>query len=289
MMIPMQARMPPRQAMMAEICESDDEVLSTCAPEGTMPWTTMDTTEIKNGAGGSATFTIQRRSTIDSDNKEHKVTVTIIQLTPKLRYFCTPALEERAYLQANAINTSEFPLLESHRVAIFFDGSFVTTTHLKHTSPGESINVFLGVDSNVKITHRLISSKSQTGREARLFHGKKMSGMVYEYATQIYNTKPSSVDITVVCLLPRASDDKIDVQLIQPPKESLFKGTTDAVSELGNSATGEGQLASGSVMQNKITNNIVFSRTLKAQEKVNLPFSYSMQWPPEAGNEVQIC
>ena len=41
------------------------------------------------------------------------------------------------------------------------------------------------VDSNVKITHRLISSKSQTGREARLFHGKKMSGMVYEYATQV--------------------------------------------------------------------------------------------------------
>ena len=111
----------------------------------------------------------------------------------------------------------------------------------------------------------------------------------YLSSPQIYNTKPSSVDITVVCLLPRASDDKIDVQLIQPPKESLFKGTTDAVSELGNSATGEGQLASGSVMQNKITNNIVFSRTLKAQEKVNLPFSYSMQWPPEAGNEVQIC
>jgi hypothetical protein len=54
---------------------------------------------VKGNGGGASTFSIERKCTIASDNKEHKVTVTIADLNPTFRYFCTPSLEERAYLQ----------------------------------------------------------------------------------------------------------------------------------------------------------------------------------------------
>ncbi len=38
-------------------------------------------------------------------------------------------------------------------------------------------------------------------------------------------------------------------------------------------------LKSGVVVRNKITNNVVFGKTIKAGEKLDVPFSYSIEWP----------
>jgi hypothetical protein len=79
-------------------------------------------------------------------------------MQPQLQYFATPSLESKAYIQARAENNSPFPFLEADRVAIFFDGSFVTTTQLKETFPGEEINVFLGSDAGVKVTWQQVDT-----------------------------------------------------------------------------------------------------------------------------------
>lgn len=36
-------------------------------------------------------------------------------------------------------------------------------------------------------------------------------------------------------------------------------------------------------MQNAVTNNVVFSRTLGPGEKLEIPFAYSVSWPHDAG------
>jgi hypothetical protein len=74
----------------------------------------------------------------------------------------------------------------------------------------------------------------------------------------------------VVQLLPRTYDEKISVELVSPAPSSL----ADA-----SSTTGANQLKLGSVMKNKITNNIVFAKKLASQEKLEIPFSYTVQWP----------
>ncbi|CAN0300733.1 unnamed protein product, partial [Ectocarpus sp. 13 AM-2016] len=62
-----------------------------------------------------------------------------------------PAKAPAAYLQAKATNNTDYLLLASIDVSIFFDNSFVTKTSLTSVSPGESFQTFLGIDPAVKV------------------------------------------------------------------------------------------------------------------------------------------
>lgn len=50
-----------------------------------------------------------------------------------------------------ATNNTDYLLLASNDVSIFFDNSFVTKTSLTSVSPGESFQTFLGIDPAVKV------------------------------------------------------------------------------------------------------------------------------------------
>jgi hypothetical protein len=49
------------------------------------------------------------------------------------------------------VNVTDYLLLASDDVSIFFDNRFVTKTALRSVSPGESFDVFLGIDPAVKV------------------------------------------------------------------------------------------------------------------------------------------
>lgn len=149
-MVPQQAMM--QQAMMRRLSIDADELSDNASDSceeanfdftGSGPLAPVATANVTSGGAGAANFSIERRSTINADNKEHKVTVTIVDIWPELQYFATPELEEKVYLQARCVNNSACPLLATDAVSIFLDGSFVTKTHLKHTSPGEAFSVGL--------------------------------------------------------------------------------------------------------------------------------------------------
>ena len=84
------------------------------------------------------------------------------------------------YLQARASNASPYPFLASDKASIFINGCFVTKTALKHTSPKETFNVFLGVDSAIKLQHKLISKAKKQGEEKKLFGKKQLSRQTFE-------------------------------------------------------------------------------------------------------------
>lgn len=54
-------------------------------------------------------------------------------------------------LAPQATNNTDYLLLASDDVSIFFDNSFVTKTSLTSVSPGESFQTFLGIDPAVKV------------------------------------------------------------------------------------------------------------------------------------------
>lgn len=53
------------------------------------------TAGVKSSGTGTATFEIEHASTIESDSKEHKVTIAVMELEPNFEYFCTPALNDK--------------------------------------------------------------------------------------------------------------------------------------------------------------------------------------------------
>jgi uncharacterized protein (TIGR02231 family) len=234
---------------------------------------------VKEG-GSNATFVIDRKSTIASDSKEHKVTIAMIVLSPEMRFFATPQLEQQAYLQARSVNSSPYPFLPSETASVFIDGSFISKTKLELTAPGETFNLFLGVDAGVKVEHRVLKNTTTKGKEGKMMVSKKEpSKKIVEYRTMLHNTKAVAIEITVVELCPRTSDERVVVEVLQPT--GLTVGGNDTP------ASGESQLKVGGVMQNKVTNNVVFARKLNPGEKMELPFCYSISWPHDAG-EVDV-
>eukprot|EP00037_Helgoeca_nana_P022149 m.225530 g.225530 ORF g.225530 m.225530 type:complete len:646 (-) comp25904_c0_seq1:89-2026(-) len=268
-----------RLSMDADELEMDDAVAVTTATAG-----------VTSSGTGTSTFEIEHPSTIEADSKEHKVTITVMELEPNFEYFCTPALNNKAYLQARVANTSAFPFLESERGNIFLDGSFVSSTHIKAANPGENFSIFLGVDSSIKVEHRQIKQSSSEGHKGSTFKSATESTETHEYVTLVTNTKPKeTIKITIVQILPRASDDKIDVELVSPNKKLVTvqgDSTTDdevtAKKEGGkkDDTVDEGEFK---ISQNKSTNNLVFSGLIEAKEKRKIDFSYVIKWPVTAG------
>merc|ERR1719420_2204700 len=211
------------------------------------------------GALGPATFA--------ADNKPHKVTVALLDFDPKLLYFVTPELSTEVYLQVKARNTSSFPILASAAVNVFMDGSFITTTQLKDVSPSEEFTTFLGVDPALKVEHQQIATEQKSSGWTA-----KQSTTTSSYRTVLVNTKPIATDVTLVQLLPKSTDEKIKVELIAPPKDR------DVEAQAAGSAKG----AKGeAVLQNKVTNNLVFHLRLEPSEKREVPFSYAVTWPKD--------
>jgi len=181
-------------------------------------------------------------------------------------------------MQVKTTNSSSFPLLPSESVSVFFDGSYVCKTELKEIFPSESFSVFLGVDNSVKCSHKVLKKKKKEGAEGGFMKKTKASREEFQFVTQLHNTKDVEVEVTLVELLPKSTNEQIKIQLLEPKEEEL-EGYEGA-------AGGAGKLQVGMVMKNKVTNNVVFSKVVKPGEKIDVKFGYQMEWP--AGFDVQV-
>lgn len=120
--------------------------------------------------------------------------------------------------------------------------------------------------------HKLVKKACGEGSAGSFLKAKSDASLALEYATLLHNAKASPVEITVVELLPRSIAEAIVVEVLEPA--SLRTDVSEAAT-----ASSEGQLKLGGVLRNKITNNVVFSRALAPQEKVEIPFKYTAKWP----------
>jgi len=224
-------------------------------------------TRVRDTGVGNATFSIERRVNIASDDKPHKVTIATIPMTPLFTYFATPSLEEVAYLQARAVNGSAYKLLASDKVAVFFDGSFVTTTRLKDISPGEEVMTFLGADSAVRVEFKRLK-RQQQATAGFMSTGRTL---VSEFKTVVTNNKRVPVNVKIVGVFPRSATDSIRVDLIQPGAREIVP---------------EKEAKENAVMRNEVTNNIVWTRKMDPGAKLELPLEYSVSYPK--GKEIEI-
>lgn len=243
-----------------------------------------------SGDAGSTTFHIQRLVSIAADSKPHKVTVATACYTPQLVHYAVPSISASVYMQAKAQNSAPFPLLASDKVSVFLDGNFISTSSVRQTSAGEFFNVYLGVDPAVKVEYMPCRASS---RVKGIFGGTEEKKCFY--STLLHNTKQSPCRIIIAEVLPRAPDDKIAVELIEPSPAVLCKPSADAppiASAQDVAANLSAFDESGAawpkdfVTLNKYTNNVVWLKTLSPGEKHEIKFIYRITWPQ--GQNVEI-
>ena len=95
---------------------------------------------------------------------------------------------------------------------------------------------------------------------------QKTQSTSHRFVTKVHNTKATPARVTVVEVLPKSTEDKIKVELIAPASRELRE---------------EGASGESVVMQNKVTNNVVFQLTLAPGAKKELPFEYTVTWPSD--------
>ena len=262
-----------------------------------------------SGEAGATTFTIHRMVNIVSDSKPHKVTVTTSTFVPQMVHYVAPNVDASAYLQAKVQNTSMFPLLPSQKVSIFMDGNFISTSAIKQVNPGETFNLFLGVDPALRVEYLPCRTNCMTKGWLGSTECKQ-----YEYCTILHNSKQTACRVIVAEVLPRSADEKIQVELVQPlsaalvrPADASVNVSTDQDILSGLEQFSPQQLSAGTavatagggeagramcnwpndfVTQNKATNNIVWLRTIPAGDKAEFRFVYRVLWPK--GESVDI-
>jgi len=114
-------------------------------------------------------------------------------------------------LSQEAINDSEFSLLEG-KMHIFMDGVFVATASVKQTSPGEELELYLGIDINVKIENLPSTEESSTTG----YFFKRTKNQDFSRSVDIHNNRDEEIKLILWDLLPKSTDDKVKIKMTTP-------------------------------------------------------------------------
>lgn len=160
--------------------------------------------------GVSVVFEVAGKSTVDSDNVEHRVAVATVGMPANFRYSAVPKLDTHAYLKAKAANAGVHPFLAG-KANVFLDGVYVATSLMKLVAPAEEFWVFLGADESVKVEHKLVkkyqSREGLTGRTVR---------HAFEYLMTVKNTHAVPEEMIVWDQLPMSESEGLEVKLLNP-------------------------------------------------------------------------
>lgn len=194
----------------------------------------------------SASFNIDKLTSLVSDGSQQKVTITDVDLASKLQYITVPKLAQAAYLQATSVNDSDFPLLAG-RLNIFMDNRFITTGSLKTIMPKEELKLDLGVDEGIAVTYKQLNRFTEkTGLTS------SYNKVTYEYLITVQNNKQTPETIKVMDHIPIPQDEKITVKLLSPNSKTIEQDK-------------EGK--------------IIWSWTLSAGEKKETTVKFSVEYP----------
>jgi uncharacterized protein (TIGR02231 family) len=195
-------------------------------------------------------YKVPGKSSVKSDNQEHKVAISQHEFPAYFRYSAVPKLSPHAYLKAKVVNSSEFTFLEG-KSNIFLDENFVSNSRLELIAPQEEFWTFLGIDEGIVIERKLIKKyQSKKGVLAKQTH------TVYEYKTEITSRKKHEEELVLWDQIPISNNKEIKVKLTKPEIKS-----------------GDGRV--------KINDQkyIEWLFKLKPGQKVEVPFVFTVAYP----------
>uniref|UniRef100_A0A1I7T2C2 DUF4139 domain-containing protein n=1 Tax=Caenorhabditis tropicalis TaxID=1561998 RepID=A0A1I7T2C2_9PELO len=166
-------------------------------------------------------FSIGRPATIDDRTEEYKVNIGQFTLSTKLANVTVPSRNSAAFLVANSINTSDYPLVAGN-ASIFLDGAFVNKGEFEDAVISQKFEVSLGVDPNIRIEYKPVRNyQEQSGTV------EKINSQVTEKTTSVTNLRPNPVLLTIREQLPRSTDSRIKVRLESPEATEVAEASAE--------------------------------------------------------------
>lgn len=214
-------------------------------------------------AATSASFKIATPVSLASDNTPQRVPLGSATFAAELQYQATPKLQETAYLAAYVTNRSELPFLAGS-LNVFLDDTFVASSRLATTMPGEKFTLNLGADEGISIKRKIVSRFTEdTGFTT------KSRRTTYDILVTLTNNKRTVERVVLKDAAPVPRDEKIIVKLLAPAERDLLKPEEAATQppKLGIARDADGKLT--------------WRYDLKPGEKREIPLKFSIEHPAD--------
>lgn len=239
-------------------------------------------------------FQIEGKTTIRSGDpsfgynriKEEKVTIKMMLLDAVLLLKCIPRTDTNVFLTATAQN-GDYHIL-SGQASIYLDGAFTSKINLSEVVPRQIFDVSLGVTPGISVKY--LPAKYHKTKKVLVI--KTMSKDEYENKITVKNTKKNAVTLTIYEPIPKSTDDKIQVTLINPKGFSIENSEQQKKDEL---ISNEIDKASGSevtflelpkppkpgVHLSSSTNAIEWTESINGNSESSLVVKYELVYPPD--------
>ncbi|MEM7308798.1 MAG: mucoidy inhibitor MuiA family protein [Planctomycetota bacterium] len=163
--------------------------------------------------GLSVRFRLPQRETVESRPQPASVLVGRASLAITPEHYCVPALDPTVWLRAKAKNTSDYALLPG-RASVFFGADFLGHADLPAVQVGEELTLPLGQDPGLTVERIQIEGKNE---EPGVFGSRRAERGTWRIHLKnrgaLSRRANGAVDVVVHESLPRATDDRIEVEL----------------------------------------------------------------------------
>jgi hypothetical protein len=189
-------------------------------------------------------FEIKTPYTVNSDNKNYSVDMTVVNLPATYTYYCIPKIDRNAFLQARIIDWEKYNLMEGE-ANVFFENTYIGKTLLDIRYATDTLSLSLGQDKNVNVNREKI--KDFTTRQ---FLGSKKEE-TRAWQTTVKNNKVQKINMVILDQIPVSTLEEIEVST---------------------------QNSSGAI-ENKETGEIKWEFQLEPNSKKELELKYNVKYP----------
>ncbi|MFA6378621.1 MAG: mucoidy inhibitor MuiA family protein [Candidatus Omnitrophota bacterium] len=174
--------------------------------------------------GISVTFKIARPVVLTSDGTERKFPITVQLLKADYEYATFPKAAALAYLGSRVMNREDLNLLAGE-VNLFVEGDYIGKSSIDNIGPGETFDLYLGADENVKVKREMIKKEIDKTLFANI--SSPNNKITYTYKLIVENYKTRDIKVKLFEAMPTAQDDRIKIKIFDVSVEPLEKNWKD--------------------------------------------------------------
>lgn len=151
-------------------------------------------------------FEIKNPYSINSDNKNYSVDMSVIQLPAFYTYYAVPKIDKSAFLQAGITDWEKYNLMQGE-ATIFFENTYIGKTILDVKEASDTLLISLGQDKNVAINREKVREYT-----TKQFIGTKKEE-TRTWKTTVKNNKAQKIEMIILDQVPISTMDEIEVNV----------------------------------------------------------------------------
>lgn len=180
--------------------------------------------------GPAIVFVAPGSPSIPADGSAHKVFLGTQELPASLDRVTAPKMGAHVYRRARVQNTTPAVLLPG-RASIFYGETFIGTTLLRETPPQGELEIYLGVDDQVRVERELVE---RTVDKAGFV--EKVRRLLFAYRIRVHNFRPTRLALTVLDQIPVSRNETLKVKLVRSEPQTSVGEMGELRWELGLAA-----------------------------------------------------